>query len=314
MNMRFLLVCSLLATAACDPVIPVAPISTTVFEGFIVHSHIPDNPVGIVYLFHGTGGSAEIAYKIEMLDQTNELVERGYGWVATESTERTGNKRWWVFDSSLATNPDLARLTRLHGELVASTDVTNDTPIFGIGMSNGARMATLFGQSFADNGYPVVAVAPFNGRAAPSVKVSGGLTVPGFWVTSVNDTTAPPAGVIEDQLASATLGTTTQLVTKTEEPLLPVRFTRIPAIDIDEAIAITEALIATGIWDEDGNRVLDLDTSLQLLEALSLPTNFGATQAQLRSQIYAILAVHQFVGLYRESLVNFFDTQRMLQP
>ena len=293
----------------CDPVTPVASIYTGEFEGFTVHGYVPVRPVGIVYLFHGSGGSADIGLKIEMLDQTNELVARGYGWVATDSTQRTGNKRWDVFDSSIATNPDLARLVRLQQHLVATTDVTKQTPIFGIGMSNGARMVTLFAEAFSDNAYPVAAVAPFNGRAAPSVQAAGGLTVPGFWLTSINDTVVLPASVIADQQASATLGTATRMTTKPEERLLPFRFTRIPTIDTDEAEIITEALRNTGAWDVHGNRILDIDSTLALVDQLVLQPGMGATRAQVRNQVKAMLAVHQFVGLYRELLADFFDAQ-----
>lgn len=302
----------LLGAVGCEPVVPLAPIETRTFEGRTVHSVIPQNPVGIVYLFHGTGGSADFALRIETLDQSNELLERGYGWVATESTKRTGNKRWYVFDASLSTNPDLALLTRLHADLVANTGVTGETPIFGIGMSNGARMVTLFGQAFADAGYPLVAVAPFNGTAAPSVNVAGGLTVPGFWVTSENDTTVLPADVIADQQGSATMGVPTRLFTKPEESLQPIRFTRIPTIDPDEAVLIYEALQGTGAWDADGERQLDLTTTAQLINQLSLPTGTGATPSQVKNQIHALLAVHQFVGFYRVPLADFFDEHRLL--
>ncbi|MDX1736369.1 MAG: hypothetical protein R3228_18470 [Halioglobus sp.] len=306
------LVFALLATlvlCACEPVVPVAPVDTRSFEGFTVHSSIPEDPVGIVYLFHGTHGSADFALKIETLDQTNELVERGYGWVATESTERTGNRRWQVFDPSIATNPDLARLSRLHADLIDTTGVDSATPIFGIGMSNGARMVTLFGQAFTLAGYPVAAVAPFNGRAAPSVRAAGGLSVPGFWVTSINDS-GSLAQVIADQQDSATLGVPTRLMIRAEEPLLPIRFTRVPAVDASEAAAVYAALLGTGAWGSDGTRVLDLEVTVELLAGLQLPTATGATPAQLRNQVAAILAVHQFVGFYRVALADFFDAHR----
>lgn len=300
-----------LSLAACDPVTPVTNVDSTEFEGFRVYSVIPDNPVGIVYLFHGTGGSANVALKIEPIDQTNALVERGYGWIATESTERSGTKRWDVFDASINSNPDLARLERLHAQVIATTDVTNTTPIFGIGMSNGARMVTLFGQVFADNGYPVAAVAPFMGNAAPFVKASGGLRIPGFWVSAVNDPLVDPALVAVDQQASAALGIPAVLYTKLEEPMLPFRFTRIPAIDAAEAVAIWEVLNATQIWDEDGNRVADVETMIEALGGLSLPSGTGALPSQIGDQIGAMLAFHEFTAAFRFYLADFFDEQRM---
>ena len=69
------------------------PFQHATFEG-LGHLVRADHPRGIVYVFHGTGGSANFAEKIETTDVLNRLIARGYGFVSTSSTERTGNKRW----------------------------------------------------------------------------------------------------------------------------------------------------------------------------------------------------------------------------
>lgn len=274
-----------------------------------MHSHVPDDPVGVVFVFHGTGGSADIVTKIEVVDQLNALVERGYAWVATESTDRTATRRWVVGDASLTTNPDLARLGRLHAALVETTAITAATPIFGIGMSNGARMVTLFGEAFHDAGLPVAAVAPFMGQAANPVRAGGGLSIPGFWVIAANDQTVPNPAIVADQAANEDNGVASVLAVKHEESLLSLRFTRIPAVDGDEAAAITDALAATGVWDERGRRVVSIDEALRVLPTVSLPAGTGATSGQIADQVGAILAVHEFVGLFREAVADFFDAR-----
>ena len=64
-------------------------------------SYVPENPRGMVYVFHGTNGSADFAERTESVAVLNLLIARGYGFVSTSSTERTGNKRWDVFNTSL---------------------------------------------------------------------------------------------------------------------------------------------------------------------------------------------------------------------
>ena len=127
------------------------------FEGFPVISYVPEHPRGMVYVFHGSNGSANFAERVETTDVLNRLIARGYGFVSTSSTERTGDKRWNAADPSLTTNPDLARLVRLQANLVATTGLEANTPLVGIGMSNGARFVTLWGQSWRNAGYPVKA-------------------------------------------------------------------------------------------------------------------------------------------------------------
>src|SRR5262249_5032358 len=129
------LVAVALVLAACvTPVTPKPPPTPSTFEGFDVVSYVPAHPKGLVYLFHGTGGSADFATKVDTVDVLNRFVADGYGYVSTSSTERTGNKRWLQSDPSLTTNPDLARLTRLQQHLVDTTGVTSSTPLVGIGM------------------------------------------------------------------------------------------------------------------------------------------------------------------------------------
>ena len=295
--------------ASCAPVTPSVAFDQGQFEGFEVFSYIPANPVGIVYFFHGTGGSASFATKTETVDVINELVGRGYGFVATESTQRTGNKRWNVSDGSLVSNPDLARLVRLHGDVVATTPVAANTPIFGVGMSNGARMVTLFGQTFADAGYPVGAIAPFSGPIANPVVTGGGLTVPTFFMYAANDQIVDNGQILSGYDATVAAGTEAVLVKKSEEPLSSIRFTRIPTIDASEAEAIYSQLSATGIWDGEGERIASVDDAVAILTVETYPPSFGATQAQIRSQIAAMLALHQFSAINRTQLADFFDAQ-----
>ena len=102
-------------------VMPTVQWQHSTFEGFEVISYVPEHPKGMLYVFHGTNGSADFADRVETTDVINRLVARGYGFVSTSSTERTGDKRWDVSDPSLTTNPDLARLARLQAHLVATT-------------------------------------------------------------------------------------------------------------------------------------------------------------------------------------------------
>jgi hypothetical protein len=315
MGFRFLRSCAaltamvVLTAFACQPVSPDEAWDQWEFEGFPVISFVPENPVGLVYFFHGSGGSAAFVTLVETTDTINELTSRGYGFVSTESTLRTGTKRWAVTDPSLSTNPDLARLERLQAAMIATTDVTPDTAILGVGMSNGARMVTLFGQSFADAGYPVVAIAPYAGRVADPVTSAGGLTVPSFFVINVNDQTVDNAAITTNYEATVANGTPALLTTKYEEPLLDLRFTRIPGIDEAEAELIRQTFEDTGVWDPAGVRVVDIEPAIDLLVDVDLPRSVRSDRGAIRSQVQALLGLHQFTSLHRVPLADFFDEQ-----
>ena len=120
------------------------------------------------------GGSADFATEVETTDVLNLLHRRRAtascprrapsGPATAAGTSRTRRS---------PTNPDLARLARLHAHLVATTAVDATTPLVGIGMSNGARFVTLWGQTWKDAGYPVKAIWASMGRIAGPVSGAG---------------------------------------------------------------------------------------------------------------------------------------------
>ena len=116
--------------------------------------------------------------------------------MSTSSTERTGDKRWNVSDPSLTTNPDLARLVRLQAHLVATTGLQAGTPLVGIGMSNGARFVTLWGQALQERRVSGEGDLGQPRQHGPAVRRSASSTVPTVFSTSENDFTVPPGQVI----------------------------------------------------------------------------------------------------------------------
>ena len=294
--------------AACvTPITPKPPPTHSTFEGFDVISYVPEHPKGLVYLFHGSNGSADMVTKVDPVDVTNRLVADGYGYVATSSTERTGNKRWLQSDPSLTTNPDLARLTRLQQHLVDTTGVTSSTPLVGIGMSNGARFVTLWGQTWKDAGYPVKAIWASHGRIASPIAT---LTVPTIFSTSENDFTSPTGPIVADYARTTNAGTPTRLYVSKETPLTAPRFQRIPGIDQSEANAIVAALKKTGVWNRDGQRVVpDIQQAVAQAMTAQLPASVTAEGLgnDVANEVARILAVHQFTSEFGAEAVSFVN-------
>jgi hypothetical protein len=302
---------ALLVLAGCA-VKPSKPYTYGSFEGFGTISYIPENPRGIVYLFHGTNGSARIVERVEAIATLNQLLAKGYGFISTESTERTGDQRWEVFDASTSTNPDLARLIRLHVQLVATTPLEGSTPIVGIGVSNGARFVTLWGQRLRDTGFPVKAIWASHGRLAPPVSQPGQLKVPTVFSTSVNDFTVPPGQVIVDFDRVRNSGTPTELHVSQEQRLGPLRFLYVDGIDGEEANGIVSALKATGVWNADGERVVqNVETAATMAGTADLPDSVTPAQArEVSNAVAVILAVHGFTSEFAAPTVAFFEAHR----
>lgn len=179
----------------------------------------------------------------------------------------------------------------------------------GLGVSNGARFVSLWGQEWADAGYPIRAVALYMGRIAPPV-AGGGLTVPAYFVTAENDGTVPPPGVLADRATTAAAGTATGLSVAREQPLAAARFLRIPGVDADAARAAFDALVATGAWDAEGIRRVPVDEAVALAATADLPAAVEPAAREVTNQVAVALAVHQMRGDVRIPVADFFDAHR----
>jgi hypothetical protein len=303
-------VVALLASAvvAGCAVTPSVSFQHSSFEGFDVVSYVPDNPRGLVFFFHGTNGSAAFAERVESVDVLNRLIAQGYGFVSTSSTERTGDRRWEVFNASLTGNPDLARLVRLRQHLIDTTPVTATTPLVGIGMSNGARFVTLWGQSWKNAGYPVKAIWASMGRTAPAYAASGALTVPTVFSTAVNDFTVPPGDVVASWYDANQAGTPAELLFSHERKLSNAPYLRIPGIDDNESRQIVQAFKDTGVWNADGRRVVSPpEAAANQAGTVQLPASVAGSGSSIADETAIQLAVHQFTAEHTGKVTAFFD-------
>ncbi len=301
---------------ATGPVRPVVAFTPSTFEGYHVYSSIPDHPVGVVYLFHGSGGGADFATKLETVDVLNTLISRGYGFVATESTNRTA-KQWNVSDPSMTANADLARMARLRQHIVDTTAVNAGTPTFGIGMSNGSAFAALWAAASTKAGMPVRAVALYMAGPTRAVDEIGGLRVPTFMVVGQNDTRTSPPKERDDLAAIAAAGVPTELHEVKERAVTAVRYLRIPGIDQATADAIVAAYRQAGFIDANGELTVALPKILagaegnNLKSRVRLPASLTPAQRQaVGNETLAAIGEHQFNAEFKIQNADFFDAHR----
>jgi len=296
------------AAWGCDPITPSVTFTDSVFQGFNVISYIPPNPVAIAFIFHGTGGSAAFARKINTVETLNELIERGYGFVSTESTDRSVLLRWDVSDLSITSNPDLARLAALQDDLISQGLIQASTPLVGIGMSNGSRFVTLWATAFTANGRPVAAITASMGTIAQPVLDQGGLTIPTVFLTAENDTTTDNPTIIQQFNDTQAAGVPTTFYQSLETPLTANRFLRIAGVDSPLAQDLFDAGVVTGVWNSTGQRIVPLSQVSGLLDTIVVPPAAIALSNDLQSETKAVLAIHQYTGRFSREIGDFFDS------
>jgi hypothetical protein len=283
------------------PVVAEMDIEHVTFDGFRAVRAIPAQPVGLVFVFHGSGGSADFALKIETIDVLNELWRRGFGFAATESTDRA-RKQWDNNTATPTSNADLARLVRLHDEFIAAGPVTDRTPVYAIGMSNGSGFATVWSEAMRTMGRPIAAVGKYMAGVPGVIADNGGVTVPTFMVVGTNDSPDAVERQRRDRDRIERTTTPIEYHELTPSALTADRFLRVPGMDLAAGEAVLADLRAGGFVDDTGRLAVDPSE----LAAATVSTSPGLA-GDVEQQVKAVFAMHQMNAARKQENADFFE-------
>lgn len=282
-----------------------APAWTPVFEtlnGIQMGHHFPASPVGVIFHFHGQGGSANLLFSnLERRTFANEAVAEGYAVVALDSADRI--TRDWSTSNEIATSPDIQNVQAALALFISRGVMTGSTPVFAHGFSKGAGFAPRVSRAL--------------GFRATSMNLLAGTpdiinitTIPIIWCIAQNDGTIMPGGVQQSRVNYQNLlsrGVPAQHHLAVPSPVYPERFWRIAGLTASDSRAIQSALKTNGFLDGRDFLLQDPDTSGWQ----------GAVPAQYTSQINSIsdqlricYTEHTFFSDYDRRVLDFFNTYR----
>ena len=284
---------------------------------FNVYYYFPPNPIGIVYLFHGTGGSAEnFIYGVENRSFTNAAIARGYAIVSMDAEEVTlnqdidgdGGRRFMTYPIDTINNVDYRNIKKLTLEFINRGWITANTPRFSNGMSAGAvfSAATSAIWNFTGVGYCAKAQnTGFDVRLSPFA----------FRLSRYDDNASYnyPVG-LQQAMANVALldtrGICNDLYENDRQPIYPERFARVPGISVANSILMYNELVVNNQIDANGYA---LNSSVIEANVLANPSayptivsfvNSGITG--MVSQIGASNAEHSFYSDYNAATLDFF--------
>jgi len=283
-----------------EPVIPRTARETTEFEGIAVVGVLPAEPRGLVFVFHGSGGSESFVDQTETTDVLNQLEDAGYGWVATASVDRDGDRAWSLVSADPESNPDLGRMFRLHSGLVDAGCIPADIPLHGLGMSNGARFTGLWADVMRREGLNVASAVMAMGTVDRRIE---DVTVPTLFVTAVNDTVVSPGRIAAQHATARAAGADVRLVTLAQRPVSLSRFTRIPGIDRNTAQAIFTGLSTAGFIDGAGELQGRAGSAAKVVRRLGVDLT-ASQRREVINQVSADLALHQFNAVAAPDIVG----------
>ena len=261
---------------------------------------IPANARGLVFSFHGSGGSGDLPFtKSEAKVATRLLLSRGFGVVGLDSVNRVD--RQWNPQFSLS-NPDVVNVQGIIERLRAAGLISGSTPIYCEGTSNGggfcSRISALLNfraQSLmiADGIEPIMAQTP----------------VPTIWTLGRFDPTLAP-GYLERAAQSAagmsTRGIPNELNIVEPSPVYPERFARIDGISVADSTALVASLRSAGFLDAAGKVIRDPRSSA--LDAL-IPASLRSKSGEIVAQMEIAAGLHEYYSDHAHRVVHFFEAQ-----
>lgn len=282
-----------------------APVWTPSFEmlnGIQMGYHFPANHVGVIFHFHGQGGSANLLFNnLERRIFANEAVAEGYAVVAIDSDDRVN--RDWATSNDIATNPDIQNVQAAINLFIMRGWMTASTPVFAHGFSKGAGFSPRVARalSFRATSMNLLAGTP---------DIINITTIPTIWCIAINDGTIMAGGVAQSRSNHQNLlnrGVPTQYHLAVATPVYPERFWRITGLSAADSQAIHSALRQGGFID--GRNLLRADPDTSGWES-AIPSQYNSFVPSIRDQLRICYAEHTFFSDYNRRVLDFFNTYR----
>ncbi|MBK8711710.1 MAG: hypothetical protein IPL97_07565 [Niastella sp.] len=286
-----------------------------------VYSYFPTGHKGIVYLLHGTSGTAaNIAGDYEWQQFIKDLVNNNFGIIITEAEEATthidangdGKLRWYLLPVDTINNVDFANI-RIITDTFYNRGITNrQKPRYSVGMSNGG---------FFSGALSYV----YNFKAGVQYCAQGGSNLPAFTTIPTqfcmarfddNDEVGPAGNAAAfnyfNQLNAR--GICSKYFITERSPLYPERIARSGEISIAQGIDIVNELKAKNYMDNRNYFIGNSDSLVADLQAnpalFPVIVNMSLTQKQfLLAQINISRASHHIYSDYNRATIHFLNVQ-----
>lgn len=282
---------------------PLVPFDSGRFQGEDYIGQLPDDPaVGFVFLFHGTGGSADAVESPDLTVVVNELLRNDIGFVMFS------NQSGGTYDDSAGpgSNPDWSNVDAWRDQLIASGDLQPNTPIHFWGFSAGANMASYAAHAAQDQGWNTGGLVCYAGVCRSS-RYGDAPDIPTLFIGLEFDTTVPSSqveGKYDDHIRSGFPGSFLEIG---DERLAPERFNRSPFIRAFQSRKIWKAMVEQGYIDKGGFRLFSMADIDDVLDAIGLDPEMQPS-APVRSTLTSAWATHSFNGNSAEPIRDWYLT------
>lgn len=281
--------------------VPAWTYRTETLGGIPVTYFIPNNPVGLVFLFHGTGGSGLGQFTgSEFLSLARDLVASGFGVAAFDCLNRDTGQ--WDTNTAGPTNPDVVRVNNVLTALRSSGRISATLPLFAFGHSNGGQFSHFSAQVL---NWAAVYISCVQGSNPAAQTYTG----PVAWWMGKNDDhpQVGPTGVAVS-VARYEIIANRRLPARhwidAAMPLFPERFARSLYLSAADSTLIYNTFKTRG-WLDQNDFLLRNPNEDYWRSAM--PSSFTATQLlAIQGQLEATNAGHEWANHHPHLVVDHF--------
>jgi len=286
-----------------------------------VYSYFPAGHKGIVFLLHGTGGSAlQFVSGFEEGEVIKELVNDGFAVIVTEAEEATtgvdangdGKLRWTQTPVDTITNVDYANIRIITDTFYNRGTTSRSKPRYSLGMSNGGAFSAALSYMYKYK-------AGISYCAPGGTFVAATSTVPFQFCMQRHDNNPDvgPQGNADALTNSQTLtgrGVCSKYFINERSPVYPQRFARSSDISLATSAAIVAELQANHFLDSKNYFIgysSDLTAALQANPAaFPVIRSLGVAKIYfVTSEIDCCVTDHHMFSDFTKLSLKFLNTQ-----
>ncbi|MGD9561517.1 MAG: hypothetical protein AB7F88_04900 [Pyrinomonadaceae bacterium] len=268
-------------------------------NGVNVLYYIPQDPVGIIFRLHGTGGSAQSTLSsVESRLFSNDAVAAGFGIIALDSVDRT-NGEWSL--GPPPNNPDITNIQFVISDFQQRGLMSPNERLFAQGTSRGGIFSSL--------------VVYYLNFQADAIYIAYGANlimpqtaVPTIFCLAANDdqSMVGPEGnqnAYNQVINLQSRGIHASYNLHQPSPVYPERFWRIANLTVDDSRAIYNALKNNGFLD---SRDFLIENPRSSNWQSVIPSQYQLYMTGISTVLGSSYANHSFYSDYNSRVLRFF--------
>jgi uncharacterized protein (TIGR03437 family) len=282
--------------------VPAWTVRTATLNNIQVSYYIPPDAVGLVFNFHGTGGTgAGLFNGSEFLSFNRDLIAAGFGVAAFDCLNRTTGQ--WDTTTAGNNNADVVRLNGIIAAMRGQGMISNTLPLLAFGHSNGGQFSHFSSQVMS---WAAVSISSVQGSSPAAATYVG----PVQWWMPKNDD-HPQVGLVGGVATSvaryeivANRGQIARHTIQEAMPLFPERFTRSNFLTMADSLEVYGIFQSRG-WIDANDFLVKNPNEIDWRAAL--PARYTETmRLAVNGQLEGTHMTHEFTNFTPHLTIDLF--------